>query len=137
MDKMIFFKLGDETIRMPKFVGAFLAIVAVLLFFSSGAKMFESWDNIKAINSCLSSIGGYSSAEPEKFLVCQSMAKNAFDFNIRPDQSVLSNKQIAIALLLPVAELFFWLVVLIFALGLYNSGKIVIPVKQSVREIKK
>lgn len=153
MQRIIFFKLADESFRTPKLFASLLAAFALLLFFVSVTQAFESWDNLKAVNSCLSGIENYQS-NPEEFTLCQKMADDSFGFNIRLDQVkknftvpsfisisakdwYLTKKQIMIALLQPIAWMLFWAAILILSLGIYRAGKIVIPIKQAIQELPK
>ncbi len=127
MDKLFLFRFAGKNVYLPKLLGSFIVFASVLFFFQSSALMFESWENIKQVNYCLHE--AVSGAEIQQ---CQSMAKNAFGFFVRPNQSVLSNKQFAIALISPIASMFSWIAVLIVGVMVYNLDKAVIPVKESV-----
>lgn len=128
MRKIMFFRFGSRYVHLPKLIGAFLIASAVLLFFAAGAQMFDSWDTAKFLNKCLDNKADYG------FSDCQNTA-NSSGLTIRPDQSRLSGEQYASLLLRPIAELFAWAVLFIIGIILYLTGKLVIPVEQTVREI--
>jgi len=132
MRKLFLFRIGGRDLHLPKLVGSFIVFAAVLLFFQSAAIMFEGWENIKHVNYCLENAGA-----GERMEKCQSMAMDAFGFYVRADQGILSNKQFAIAMISPIAEMFFWIAVMVFGVMVYNAGRVVIPVEESVLEIKK
>ncbi|MFH0714159.1 MAG: hypothetical protein V1847_00165 [Candidatus Diapherotrites archaeon] len=126
--RMMFFRLGNRHVHLPKLLGSFLIVVGLLLFLSSVASIFNSADNAAYLNRCLANASG-----PAEFSACQSVA-TAAGIVARPDQSKLSGEQWAELLLKPIAMLFFWAVVFVLGLILYLSGKLVIPVEESVRE---
>ncbi len=132
VDKVHFFKLPSG-LRTPKLFGAFLAVVALLLFFQSGALMFETWENLKLVNSCYSSAQALPSFSED----CRALAKDLLGLSVRPDQVSLGIRQMFIAFVGPLASMFFWIIVFLAGIGLYESGKIINPIQQSVRQMKK
>ncbi len=126
---MMFFRFGNRHVHLPKLLGSFLIVMGLLLFLASVAAIFSSWDNAQFLNRCLEGKSDYG------FAACQSVASSS-DLVVRPDQDALSGEQWAQLLLKPVAYLFLWAVVFILGLILYLSGKLVVPVEETVREFK-
>jgi hypothetical protein len=129
----MFFRLGGRNVHVPKLIGAFLIVAAVLLFVKAGADMFESWDNAKFLNSCLENASSSLSLEGKQ--MCQQSAYYAGQF-VRLDQKALTSKQTWSMLLGPIAGLFLWAIALIIGLMLYLSGRIIIPIEEAERLVK-
>lgn len=129
----MFFRIGGRSVHLPKLVGAFIIVAALLMFFNAGAQMFESWDNAKFLNTCLENSSASLSFSDK--LTCQQSAYYAGTF-VRLDQKSLSAKQFWSMILQPIANLFLWAVVLVIGVMLYLSGKLIIPVEEAERDFK-
>lgn len=130
MRRVMYYSLAGRDVHISKLIGAFIIVVALLLFFKSGANMIDSWDNVKFVNACLKNVAG----DEEKFIVCQDQALKSLDVYIRPGQDELNTKQFAMALLSPIAWLLFWIVVLILGLFFYRTGAFQIPIEERAAE---
>lgn len=126
MDRIIYLRLGNGNLHLPKLIGAFLMIAALLMVVKSGADMFESWDNVKYLNGCL----GYE----QSFLSCQQNAYYAGTF-VRPGQENLTAKQAGSMVAEPIGDLFVWFAVFLLGLLLYFTGRMVLPIQEMVREM--
>lgn len=126
MDRMIYLRFGNGNLHLPKLIGAFLMVAALLMIVKSGADMFESWDNVKYLNDCLKD-------QYVPFSQCQEDAFYAGVF-VRPDQSVLTAKQAWSAVSEPIGEMFYWFAAFLLGLLLYFTGRMVLPVQESIRE---
>lgn len=125
MERIIYLRLGNGNLHLPKLIGAFLMIAALLMVVKSGADMFESWDNVKYLNNCL----GYD----QSFLRCQQDAYYAGTF-VRPGQENLTAKQAGSMIANPIGDLFVWFAVFLVGLLLYFTGRMVLPVREMVRD---
>jgi len=131
MKRFFLFRVGGKDLHLPKTIGAFIVFAGILLFFQSAALMFDSWENIKYVNGCMQ-----SASSIVELGECQQAANEAFSFHVRAEQTHLTNKQFAVALIGPVARMFLWIALMAFGVMVYNTGRLTIPVEESVREIK-
>jgi len=131
--KVLFFRIGSRNVHLPKLIGAFIIVTAVLMFFQAGAVMFESWDNAKFLNNCLQNASAGLSLQDKQ--VCQQSAYYAGVF-VRLDQKALTAKQFWSMILQPIALLFGWAIVFIIGAMLYLSGRIIVPIEEAERIIK-
>ncbi|RLG70756.1 MAG: hypothetical protein DRO04_01205 [Candidatus Iainarchaeum archaeon] len=127
------YKLIGKELQLPKLVGAFIIVIALLMFFKSGAEMIDSWDNIKFVNNCLSMAEG----NDVMFKECQDQALKALNIYVRPGQYSLNTKQFLMSIATPIAWLMFWIVVLALGIASYRHGTFEFPVETTVEEKKK
>ncbi len=132
LESIHFFKL-PEGLRTPRLVGALLFVIGLVLFFQTGAQMFETWDNLKYVKACYSAKQNVPNFQED----CSFIAKNLLNISPRPDQSVLNLKQMFVAFSGSLAAMFFWIIVIILSVGLYESEKIVIPIQKAMRKVEK
>ena len=132
--RVMYFRIGGRDIHLPKLVGAFVLLAALLLFVQASAKMFESWDNLKVISACISSANEFSDNITE-MTYCQDQAKKALDLFVRIDQDKLTMKQFFGSLLGPIASVMVWLAVLFFGWIIYRSGDLVLPIEETISDV--
>lgn len=140
MKTNVLFMIGGKNFHLPKLIGAFLVFGAILMLFQGVAQMFDVWDSLKDYPNCIDSV---NQSQPT-VLEAQSMYKDCKEILYRKtgiqllrSQVSLTARQYWIALIGPVAGIFFWAIVFFFGVMLYNTGKIVIPVEQSISKKKK
>ena len=141
MKKLVLFKIGSKDAQLPKLVGAFLIVLSILMLVHSGAVMFDSWQSIKGFDECV--INSYKSAS--EIGVENGMDKVVYELKVRDCKEslyqisgaqipggvyTLSLRQMATAFLGPVSNFFAWALVFLFALFLFNSASVVVPVEQ-------
>lgn len=125
----MFFRVAGKNVHLPKLIGAFILVAAVLMFVKASAVMIESWDTLKFINEdCLTTSDKYS------FDDCGDIA-SSMEITLRPDQTELTQKQIWSSLLGPIASMFFWVAILVIGLVIYKTGDLVIPIEETVKEL--
>ena len=130
------FKFGGPDPHLPRLIGAFLLFAALLMFLQAGAMMFDSWDSLKQYPNCISKIELEQTELTQMQKVeCKEALYDATGVVLRGDQEKISTRQFWIALLGPIANLFFWAIVFIFGFMIYRTGTVVIPIEQSVREL--
>lgn len=122
----MFFRFGGRDVHMPRLIGAFVLFAALLFFLQASSLMFNSWDNIKLVNSCLGSPDFDRS-------YCQGLAQDALGIYVGPEQVELSTRQFWSVILGPIATILFWLAVLFFGWLLYRTGDLVLPIEESIR----
>ena len=127
MRRIMFFRVAGRDVYLPRLVGAFILLAALLMFIQASAKMFDSWDNLKEVENCLA----VARTEPEFFPTCQQNAKASLDLYVRLGQDNLTARQFFGALLVPIAMLLFWLAVLFVGWIFYKTGEVVVPIEES------
>lgn len=157
MKKLVLFKIGSKDAQLPKLVGAFLIVISILMLVHSGAVMFDSWQAIKGFDGCV--IDAYKSSQEVPVengidkLVYELKAQECKDslYEISGAQIPggvysMSLRQTATAFLGPVSNFFIWAIVFLFALFLFKSATVVVPVEQveiplrtnsSIKQVKK
>lgn len=126
-------KFGGEA-HYPKLIGAFVLVVAVLLFFKAGAEMFDSWEAIKEFPECISEIRGTDSVAQLQFMDCKESLYKTTGVQLQGRETKLNVKQSWIAVLGPMAEVLFWAAVFVFGLMIYKTGTIELPFIQTIYE---
>jgi len=124
---------------LPKTIGAFLIIIAVLMLISSGAAMFDSWQAVKGFEDCVDDAYAVDQGTtPElsailtelKFQDCKDSLYQITGTQIPGGNAYLTTRQKATAFLGPVSVFFVWAIVFLFALFLFNSATVVVPVEE-------
>ncbi|MEK6941568.1 MAG: hypothetical protein AABW85_01810 [archaeon] len=126
MRRLLFFRVGGRDVHMPKLIGAFVLFAALLYFIQASALMFNSWDNLKEVDSCLHDSG-------VDHFYCQDIAFKSTGLYVRVDQSALSMRQFWGVLLGPIANVLVWLAVLFIGWLIYKTGDLVLPIEESER----
>lgn len=141
LKKLVLFKIGSKDAQLPKLVGAFLIVISILMLVHSGAVMFDSWQAIKGFDDCV--IDSYKAAS--EIGVETGMDKVVYELKVKDCKDSLyqisgaqipggvyslSLRQMATAFLGPVSTFFAWAIVFLFALFLFNSASVVVPVEQ-------
>jgi hypothetical protein len=132
--KVMYFRVGGRDVHLPKLIGAFILLAALLFFVQASAKMFESWDNLKAASACIDKANEFSDNLNE-MTYCQDQAKKSLDLFVRIDQDKLTMKQFFGTLLGPIATVMVWLAVLFFGWIIYRSGDLVLPIEETIRDV--
>ena len=139
LKKIVLFKIGSQEAQLPKTIGAFLIIIAVLMLISSGAAMFDSWQVVKGFEDCVDDAYAVDQGTtPElsailtelKFQDCKDSLYQVTGTQIPGGNTYLTTRQKATAFLGPVSVFFGWAIVFLFALFLFNSATVVVPVEQ-------
>ena len=132
------FKIGSKNAQLPKMVGAFLVIISVLMLIQSGAIMFDSWGAVKEFNSCVDKaysiegdVRGLDAILSElKYQDCKNSLYQITGAQITGGKTYLTSRQFWTAFTTPVSFFFAWAIVFLFALFLFNSSSIVVPIEQ-------
>ncbi len=132
MRRIILFRLGSRDVHLPKLLGAFLMIATGLMLLHSLAAMFDSWETVKAIHACIDAANTGTVSIQD----CQTQAYYGMDILLRANQYRLTDLQLVSGLLSKIASVFFWVGGFIIGLVLYRSWKIIIPVEESISEIR-
>ncbi len=134
----MFFRFGGKDARTSRLVGAFVLTAAVLMFFYSIAGMFDSWDAVKDLGECLSSVDAseYNTMYQSQVLDCRTTLFHKTGLYLKPGQGKPTLRQSVQLLLQPIASVFFWLAVLFLGWVLYKSGELVLPIEFKSVEVK-
>jgi hypothetical protein len=137
--KIVLFKIGSVNAELPKMIGMFLLIISVLMLVNSGAGIFDAGLAAKDFDKCVENSGvkdlGVLSEAQQIFAELRYQdCKNSF-FQISGAQvpggsTNLTTRQFWTAFTGPVSMFFIWAIVFLFALFLFNSASIVVPVEE-------
>lgn len=127
------FRIGSRDVHLPKLLGAFIMIGSILMLLQSLTLMFDSWENVKAIHSCIDAANSGTATIQE----CQTQAYYAFNILLKASQYRLTDLQITSGLIPPIANVFFWVAVFIIGMVFYRSWKIAIPIEEQTYELGK
>jgi hypothetical protein len=139
LQKTILFRLGSKNFEWAKVLGAFLAIITVLMLVKSAAVMFDSWQTVRDFNKCtefsgVKDLANLSSAEQllaqMRYDDCKSSLYEITGAQIPGAQTSLTSRQAATALASPVAGFFFWAILFMLSLFLLFNKTVVIPIEE-------
>ncbi|MEW6294693.1 MAG: hypothetical protein AB1467_00155 [Candidatus Diapherotrites archaeon] len=136
MRRIIFFRLGTRNLHLPKLIGAFIFFAALLLVLQSISTMFETWQMVADFPSCISDAAGTGQLSFMKYVDCKDALYKTTGIVVRGGETQLSMKQYFVALTAPIVYLFFWLAVFLAGVMVYKSGSLVIPIEESVRQLR-
>ncbi len=126
---MALFYFGKSRLFPPKLIGAFIIVLAIVMFIVAAGKMFDSWDTMKKYPDCLQKIGlSTDTMAMMQYLECKDSLYRITGLQLRPDQQRITQRQFVVTLLKPIAELLFWAAVCVLGLFLYNT-RIVRPLR--------
>jgi hypothetical protein len=136
--KLVLFKIGSKDAQLPKLIGAFLIVISVLMLIQSGAVMFDSWHTIRGFDECVddaysldTDATGISAVLSElKYQDCKESFQEITGAQVPGNQKYLTSRQKWTAFLTPVSVFFAWAIVFLFALFLFNSATVVVPVEE-------
>lgn len=136
MRRLIYLRVADRDVHLPRLIGAFILVAALLMFLHACFSMVDSWNTVKYYNSCVESLSSYSTTDEQRaqFTFCSDALYRATGVVVRGDAPLLSSAQFAGAILSPVASVLFWLAILLFGYLLYRSGDLELPIEERVTE---
>ncbi len=137
MRRLIYLRVADRDVHLPRLIGAFILAAAVLMFFHAIFSMVDSWNTVKYYNSCVESLSSYSTTDEQRaqFTFCSDALYRATGVVVRGEAPLLSAAQFAGAILSPIASVLFWLAILLFGYLLYRSGDLELPIEERIREV--
>ena len=119
---MALFYFGKSRVFLPRLLGAFVVVLAVVMFIVAAGRMFDTWDTIKKYPACIAQIGtGTDQVSMMKYLDCKDSLYNITGLQLRADQSRITARQFAVTLLASIAWLLWWAAVFVFGLFLYHT----------------
>ena len=119
---MAFFYFGKSRVFLPKLLGAFILLLATVMFIVSSGQMFDSWDAMVKYPSCIAQIGTQTDqVAMMQYLDCKESLYNITGLQLRPDQPRITERQFIITLLSPVAGLLLWAAVFVLGLFFYKT----------------
>jgi len=145
---MVLFKIGSKDVQLPRMIGGFLIVVAVLMLLNSGAVMFDSWQALKGFNNCVedaisSASGNQGTTDFEvtqakilyqlEYKDCKDSLYQITGAQVTGGQTTIQlwkSRQFWIAMIGPISAFFAWAIVFLFALFLFNNSSIVVPVEE-------
>lgn len=122
MDNATHFKIGG--MRLPKLLGAFIALIALIMFFSSIVALEETSSTVSKAKTCLSSIE-FNSDE------CRATIRDVTGINVAKGQTHMTIRQIYSAVAPHIALILLWAAVFLVGIALYRGKKQFIPLAVS------
>lgn len=119
---MALFYFGKSRFFLPRLIGAFVVVLAAVMFVVAAGNMFDSWDAMSKYPSCLEKIGSETDGVAmAKYLDCKDSLYRITGMQLRPDQQRITERQFLVTLFRPVGEILFWATVFLLGLFLYNT----------------
>ena len=130
-------KVAGRNVHLPKLIGAFILFAALFMFIRASAEMFDSWDNLRYVETCLANVDASASAEIQEAAVqdCRDTLYKNTGIYLKSAQGKPTSRQFWSVLLEPIASILLWLAILFIGWVLYKTGELVIPIEESVREL--
>ncbi len=116
-----YYFFGRNRIFLPKLIGAFILVAALVMFVVASGKMFDTWDTLEKYPECIEekdiSIDRFTQTQ-----YCKQSLANVTGLYLRPDQARPTTRQFLVTLLPPIAELLFWAAAFLVGLIFYQTG---------------
>lgn len=140
--RILVFSLNGRNFQWNQFVGAFLGIITLLFLVKSAAVMFDSWQSVRNFNDCANTyLDGLNAAqvsnnptlqvfEELRYQRCRDALFEITGTQIPGTQITMTSRQVASALLGPIAIFFFWFGLFLVSLVLLFSKVIAIPIEE-------
>lgn len=122
MNEATHFKIGG--MRLPKLLGAFIALIAVIMFFSSIVALEEASSTVSNAKTCLSSIE-FNQDE------CRTTIKDVTGVTVASGQTKLTIRQIYSAVAPHIAMILLWAAAFLVGIALYRGRKEMMPLQAS------
>jgi len=136
MKEIMAVQVGGKYLVVPKLIGAMLVVIAAIMIVVATADVVLTWDRIKAVEKCVinAELAGNGSQSAElaaltQMQTCAILGQQA-GVQIRLDGAPVPNEEVWNAMLPKVAAWLWWILVLIIALLVYQSGKLVFPIRE-------
>ena len=120
MKRIMTARIGGRYVIVPKLVGLLLVLVALLLFVGATADLFVSWDKIKDLKECVASTA--TAGDETGYLICTVKAAS---LGLYPFGEKIDHLDIWTVMSQKAAVWVFWVLVLVIALVIYQSGKLI------------
>ena len=111
---MVYFKVLG--MHWPRLIGAFVVLIALLMFFSSIYQLNYISTTIANLPDCVASVKTQADFEE-----CRAAVKDATSFRLKSGQAQLTAGQTFASVALPISAILFWLAVLLFGAVLYKA----------------
>jgi len=119
---MALFYFGKSRVFLPKVIGSFLIVLAIVMFVVAAGSMFDSWDAMRKYPKCLANINWEKDEVAiTQYLDCKDSLYRITGMQLRPDQLGITTRQFTISLLRPIGELLFWATAFLVGSFLYNT----------------
>ena len=135
MRKIMYFRVAGRDVHLPKLIGAFILFAALLMFVQASANMFDSWDNLKFYDKCISSVDTANSISQQQddYAYCTDVLYRSTGIVVKGDDLRLTARQFWGGLLSPIASILFWLAGLFVGYIFYRTGDIVLPIEEDIK----
>ncbi len=135
---MALFYFGKTRVFMPKLIGSFLEVLAIVMFVAAAGNMFDSWDAMAKYPKCVDNIKwDNDQIAVMQYIDCRESLYRITGMQLRQDQPGITTRQFAIALLRPVGDLLLWATIFLVGAFLYNTRIVRFVPKEEKRKKKK
>ncbi|MFH1587930.1 MAG: hypothetical protein ABIA76_01165 [Candidatus Diapherotrites archaeon] len=134
--RLMWFRVGDREVHLPKLIGAFILTAALLMLVASIAGMFDKWDSVTNYKGCINSVDATLGNYEAQIQDCRDTLYNQTGLYLMVGQWEPTLRQTVQLLLEPIAWIMFWIAALLFGWVLYKSGDLILPIEQVTREVK-
>ena len=131
MRKLMWFRLAEKDVHLPKLIGAFLLFGSLLMFFQAGATMFSTWDEVSYLDECLLNARDDSAMIQD----CRTTLYNNSGVYLRPGEGKLSSRQFWSLMLAPIGGLMLWAIVFLIGVMFYRTGNLVVPIEETSKNV--
>jgi len=128
--RVIFFRFAGRDVHMPRLIGSFILFAALLMFIASAAGMYNSWDNLKYWDKCLTKV-----TDDPSYQDCRTDLLNNTGIYMHSGEGKISAREFWEVLLPPIAWMLVWIGILFAGWMLYRTGELVLPIEENIREI--
>ncbi|VVB99396.1 Uncharacterised protein [uncultured archaeon] len=137
MKRLVYIRVADREVHLPKLIGSFVLAAAVLMFLHACFAMADSWNTINYYTKCVEGLSALPTIDQQlaQFSFCSEALYRATGIVARGNSAMLTGAQLFGGLLTPIANVLFWVAVLLFGYLLYRSGDLELPLEETVREV--
>ncbi len=130
--------------HLPKLVGALVVAGALLMFFGAIINLFEAVEAVNLYPTCIATaLSDSTELEYQKYskiAFCKDEIRNATGFYPISEYFTkgfkLSPRETVAAFLQPIANVFWWLALMLVGTVLYRSGDVVVPIEESEKMVR-
>ena len=131
MRELLAVEVGGKYVVVPKLIGAMLVVIAAIMIVYATADVVLAWDRIKNVEYCAADAKSMTDelASIQAYQTCALMAVS-MGIPIRYDGRAVPDEEKWDIMLPKVAAWLFWITVLIIAVLIFQTGRLIFPVRE-------
>ncbi len=135
MRELMTVQVGGRYIVVPRFIGATLVIIAVIMIVVATADVVLTWDRIKSVEKCVYSAraagNGDELAALTQLQTCAILGQQAgVEIRLDRNEKAVPDEEKWNAMLPKVAAWLGWILLLVIAILIYQTGRLVFPIRE-------